>query len=87
MKQKKKYVAPELTVVQFHAERGYAASNSVFSAAQQLDALLEDEIHRANAEGSIGNDFAAGYFDNVDETNPTGNWVYDPNGGAGGNWF
>ena len=89
MKQKKKYVAPELTVVQFHAEHGYAASGDfTFSGtAQYIDAAVNAELARLNAEdGDVGNEFAAGYFDNVDETNPTGSWVYTGNG-AGGTWF
>lgn len=86
MKQKQKYEAPGLTVVQFKAELGFATSG-VFAATQQLDALIEDEITRANAAGGIGNEFAAGYFDNEDMTNPTGSWVYDNGGGAGGSWF
>lgn len=85
MKQKQKYVAPGLTVVQFKAERGYAESNAVFGAAQQINMMLEDQITMQMQ--SSGDEFAAGYFENVDETNPTGNWVYDGNGGAGGTWF
>ena len=89
MKQKKTYVAPGLTVVQFRAERGYAASGdfTINGTAQYLDAAINSELARMNAEnGNIGDDFAAGYFDNVDETNPTGSWVYTGSG-AGGTWF
>lgn len=86
MKQKKTYVAPGLTVVQFRAERGYAASKFTLNGtAQYLDAAINAELTRMGAEdGNIGNDFAAGYFDNVDETTPTGSWVYT---GNGTNWF
>ena len=85
MKQKKKYVAPELTVVQFHAERGYASSvvNNLFEASQQIDMLLQNEVDHA-AQQADG-EFAAGYFQEGNTTG--GGWVYDPNGGEGGSWF
>lgn len=84
MKQKKKYVAPELTVVQFHAERGYAASVTAWNAAQTINtyvdqmmvdqALLDDQnqLTAANLDMS----------DNDQYTAPTGSWQY-----GGGGWF
>ncbi len=84
MKQKKKYVAPELTVVQFHAEHGYAASNEFTYYADYLNNQIQMQL----ADGSLADNdgsgnFAAGYMDNEDYTNnPTNGWQY----GAGG-WF
>ena len=85
MKQKQKYVAPGLTVVQFKAERGFAESNKIFGAAQQINMMIDDQITMQMQDAD--KEFTAGYFDNQDMSNPTGNWVYDGNGGAGGSWF
>ena len=85
MKQKQKYVAPGLTVVEFRTERGFADSgNPIFSAAQQINAMTDEMVQQQVLSSQ---ELSAGYFENQDMTNPTGNWVYDGNGGAGGTWF
>lgn len=76
MKEKLKYEAPALTAVEFRTERGFAESLPKFAA----DQLIMEEIHLSQLSNS---EFNAGQFTNVDQTSPSGSWVYTEEGG----WF
>ena len=76
MKEKLKYEAPVLTAVEFRTEMGFAQS-VVFN--------MEQVITESMDLGYLGdNEFNAGQFTNVDQTEPTGAWVYSGNGSS---WF
>lgn len=85
-KEKKNYESPQLTVVQFRVERGFAESgNIVFNAAQNLNLTLETEmLIQAAKKDSHGNIIAAEMEGNVDNSNAGGssNWQY-----SNGGWF
>ncbi len=75
MKEKLKYEAPVLTTVEFRTESGYALSTfnmeQVITESVDLGYLAENE-------------FNAGQFTNVDQSDPSGAWVYS---GDGSSWF
>lgn len=75
-KEKLKYEAPSLTSVVFRAEMGYAASFNEF---QVINQLMPEDL----ASMDVRNEFNAGQFTNVDQTQPSGNWVYTEQG----TWF
>lgn len=86
-KGKKNYESPQLTVVEFRVERGFAAStdNIVFNAAQNLNLTLETEmLIQAAKKDSHGNIIAAEMEGNVDNSNAGGSssWQY-----SNGGWF
>ena len=61
MKEKKKYIAPELTVVEFKTERGYASSGSeltkvlrIFALAGTLDVSSTQEIWSLDENNTFG---------------------------------
>ena len=85
-KEKKIYESPQLTVVEFCVERGFAASdaqNVVISATQAINAYLDAEMAMANQDAS-GNVIASDMARNEDHTNDGGssNWQY-----SNGGWF
>jgi hypothetical protein len=85
-KEKKNYESPQLTVVEFRVERGFAGSdNIVYNAAQNLNLTLETEmLIQAAKKDSHGNIIAAEMEGNVDNSNAGGssNWQY-----SNGGWF
>lgn len=86
-KEKKIYESPQLTVVEFRVERGFAAStdNIVFNAAQNLNLTLETEmLIQAAKKDNNGNIIAAEMEGNVDNSNAGGSnsWQY-----SNGGWF
>lgn len=87
-KEKKNYESPQLTVVEFRVERGFAGSSEesiVANAAQNLNLTLETEmLIQAAKKDNNGNIIAAEMGDNVDNTNAGGssNWQY-----SNGGWF
>lgn len=87
-KEKKNYESPQLTVVEFRVERGFADSDSnsiVANAAQNLNLTLETEmLIQAAKKDSHGNIIAAEMEGNVDNSNAGGssNWQY-----SNGGWF
>lgn len=58
METKKEYIAPELTVVSFKTERGYAASNNPLAAFKLLTSLV----------GMDSGNMEEWYFNENDET-------------------
>jgi len=85
-KEKKIYESPQLTVVEFCVERGFAASDAqkvVISASQAINAYLDAEMAMANQDAS-GNVIASDMARNEDHTNDGGssNWQY-----SNGGWF
>lgn len=86
-KEKKNYESPQLTVVEFRVERGFADSTNsiVANAAQNLNLTLETEmLIQAAKKDSHGNIIAAEMEGNVDNSNAGGssNWQY-----SNGGWF
>lgn len=86
-KEKKNYESPQLTVVEFRVEKGFAESgnNIVANAAQNLNLTLETEmLIQAAKKDSHGNIIAAEMEGNVDNSNAGGssNWQY-----SNGGWF
>lgn len=88
-KEKKNYESPQLTVVEFRVERGFAGSsdenNIVFNAAQNLNLALETEmLIQAAKKDNNGNIIAAEMEGNVDNSNAGGSnsWQY-----SNGGWF
>ena len=86
-KEKKNYESPQLTVVEFCVERGFAASddqNVVISATQAINAYLDAEMAMrvANQDGS--NVIASEMAGSEDYTNAGGSsgWQY-----SNGGWF
>lgn len=85
-KEKKIYESPQLTVVEFCVERGFATSdtqNVVISATQAINAYLDAEMAMANQDAS-GNVIASDMAGNEDHTNAGGSsgWQY-----SNGGWF
>lgn len=85
-KNKQIYEPPQLTVVEFRMEKGYALSSFVGgsyaeNAAQQIQMMIDQEL--ANNDGN-GNYVAADLGEAVDNSSPVGGsgWEYE-NGG----WF
>lgn len=90
-KERKNYESPQLTVVEFRVERGFAASadasdpqNFVIGASQAINAYLDAErtMSMANQDGS--NVIASEMAGNEDYTNAGGSsgWQY-----SNGGWF
>lgn len=78
MKKKLKYEAPVLTAVEFRTERGFAFSFA--PASNEFTQALEQEVLM---QLNSSTEFNAGQFTNVDQTNPSGSWVYTEEG----TWF
>ena len=83
------YEAPQLTVVEFRMERGYAVSdgNLIVSAQQQVNALITSEVEMQMTMGQLdnnGNVIASEMGGNQDMSNAGGSseWQY-----ANGGWF
>lgn len=86
-KEKKNYESPQLTVVEFCVERGFAASDPLASSAQQLVQGYIDMEVQAQLMGQVdeGGNAVAGYMSgNDDHSNAGGgsSWQY-----ADGGWF
>lgn len=90
-KEKKNYESPQLTVVEFRVERGFAGSsdtdgNMVFSASQAIDAAIAAEmaISVNVAQQENGNVIAGNMTGNEDYSNAGGSsgWQY-----SNGGWF
>lgn len=77
------YEAPQLTVVEFRMERGYAESAyTIHGAAQQINMFLAEQEMIAANDGANGN-LVGGYMtETEDHSNPIGGsgWEYE-NGG------
>lgn len=85
-KEKKNYESPQLTVVEFRVERGFAASgNLALKATNAINAYVDAEmaIQVANQDDN-GNVIAADMAGNEDYTNVGGSsgWQY-----SNGGWF
>ncbi len=83
-KVKKAYIAPLLTVVEFRAERGYEASITWNTPAQQINMFISAEMEMAGQnDGSDGN-LAAGYLGGQEDhsSDVSGSWAYE-----NGSWF
>lgn len=84
-KEKKIYESPQLTVVEFRVERGFAESNPVMNTKQAIDVFLDTEmaIRVANQDAN-GNVIAADLAGSEDYTNAGGSsgWQY-----SNGGWF
>lgn len=84
-KEKKIYESPQLTVVEFRVERGFASSNLALSASNAINAYVDAEmaIRVANQDDN-GNVIAADMAGNEDHTNAGGSsgWQY-----SNGGWF
>lgn len=84
-KEKKNYESPQLTVVEFRVERGFAESNLVMNTKQAIDAFVDTEmaIRVANQDAN-GNVIAADLAGSEDYTNAGGSsgWQY-----SNGGWF
>jgi hypothetical protein len=86
-KEKKIYESPQLTVVEFRVERGFATSDTLASSAQQLVQGYIDMEVQAQLMGQVdeGGNAVAGYMSgNDDHSNAGGgsSWQY-----ADGGWF
>jgi hypothetical protein len=89
-KEKKNYESPQLTVVEFRVERGFAASdtdpqNYVMGASQAINDYLDAEMAmRVANQDASGNVIASDMARNEDHTNDGGssNWQY-----SNGGWF
>ena len=85
-KEKKNYESPQLTVVEFRVERGFAGSDTLVSNAQQLvQGYIDYEVH-AQVMGQVeSGKVVAGYMSgNEDHSNAGGgsSWQY-----SDGGWF
>jgi len=89
-KEKKNYESPQLTVVEFRVERGFAGSdtdpqNYVMGASQAINAYLDAEMAmRVANQDASGNVIAANMAGNEDNSNAGGSsgWQY-----SNGGWF
>lgn len=85
-KEKKIYESPQLTVVEFRVERGFASSDPLVTNAQQLVQGYIDMEVQAQMMGQVDDGYAvAGYMaDNEDHSNAGGGsgWQYSQGG-----WF
>lgn len=89
---KKEYLSPELTVVEFAVERGYAASVNdpgLKGAAQQIQMMAESMIvdERADGDPSSGNRLVGGYLEDGGSSSSSAyRWGDNPFSG-GNSWF
>lgn len=84
-KEKKIYESPQLTVVEFRVERGFAESNLVMNTKQAIDAFVDTEMAmRVANQDANGNVIAADLAGSEDYTNAGGSsgWQY-----SNGGWF
>ncbi len=81
MRQKENYVAPELTVVEFKVEKGFAGSGEESAAAALGDMLLGEidtrSIHMGGAMTDLGTSDGGSYFA----------YVQDGQGEGGSNFY
>ena len=69
---KQQYIRPELTVVAFRTERGYAASSAIDEAASRVNSQLE-EWARQTGQDTIGTVTDQGLWRNGQEVAGIGN--------------
>ena len=83
-KEKKIYESPQLTVVEFRVERGFAESTGVWAAQQAVQTFVDQQMLMEAQNLTEDNQLAAGYMTNQDETQPGGStgWQY-----SSGGWF
>ena len=83
-KEKKIYESPQLTVVEFRVERGFADSNLVMNTKQAIDAYVDTEMAIRVAHQDGGNVIASEMAGSEDYTNAGGSsgWQY-----SNGGWF
>lgn len=84
-KEKKIYESPQLTVVEFRVERGFAASgNLAMDATNAINAAVDAEMAIHVAKQDDGNVIASEMAGNEDYTNVGGSsgWQY-----SNGGWF
>ena len=73
------YEPPQLTVVEFKVERGYAESGlASWTSPQRLQTFIDDQMLIADDLTSDGQ-LVAGYLENEDYTNPTAStgWQFE----------
>ncbi len=84
-KNQKIYVAPQLTVVEFRMERGFADSTLLIQAQQTIDSYITNEVIQMQmGQTENGNVVASGMNGNVDmsDAGSSSAWQY-----ANGGWF
>ena len=84
-KEKKIYESPQLTVVEFRTERGFAESTLVKNASDAVNAFVDTEMAiRIAQQDASGNVIAGNMAGNEDNSNVGGSsgWQY-----ANGGWF
>lgn len=83
---KNEYIAPEITVVEFHAERGFAESLQCVSCApwQNADAWVAEQLVQGmNMTGATESGLAAGNF----HMGSTGDWGFTSDPASSGSGF
>lgn len=84
-KNQKIYVAPQLTVVEFRMERGFADSTLLIQAQQTIDSYITNEVIQMQmGQTENGNVVASSMNSNVDmsDAGSSSAWQY-----ANGGWF
>ena len=86
-KEKKIYESPQLTVVEFRVERGFAeSSESVWAAQQAVQTFVDQQMIMAQAndgtDGNLVGGYMSGHEDHSGDGAGGGGWQYE-NGG----WF
>ena len=84
-KNQKIYVAPQLTVVEFRMERGFADSTLIIQAQQTIDSYITNEVIQMQmGQTDDGNVVASSMNGNVDmsDAGSSSAWQY-----ANGGWF
>lgn len=84
-KNQKIYVAPQLTVVEFRMERGFADSTLLIQAQQTIDSYITNEVIQMQmGQTDDGNVVASSMNGNVDmsDAGSSSAWQY-----ANGGWF
>ena len=82
-KNKLLYESPQLTVVEFKVERGYATSNLVMQAQQNIQSFVDAEMTiRVADQESHGEVVASVLGENQNQNEGGSNWQY-----SNGSWF
>lgn len=82
-KEKKNYESPQLTVVEFRVERGFASSNLALSASNAINAYVDAEMAiRVAEQDGHGEVIASTLGENYDQGDLGSGWQY-----SNGSWF
>lgn len=82
-KEKKNYESPQLTVVEFRVERGFADSNLVMNTKNAVDAFVDTEMAiRVAEQDGHGEVIASTLGENYDQGDLGSGWQY-----SNGSWF